>query len=1716
MGTEHVSANKSTVPPEKATGGPQTANSYIPQTPFAMLQRNLGNQAVQSFLKAGFLQAKLNISNPDDPDEQEADRIAGQVMQADESTLEPPLVSIQVKEGAVQAKLLHHTPLIEPQMPEAEEEKAPAENYGKIREAAADIESCVDSLKGRGQPLELSTRAFMESRFGYDFNQVRVHTDAQVAKSAETINAKAYTVGTDIVFGAGRYAPDTYEGRQLLAHELTHVAQQAGGLKPVIPEAPFSGNQNTHSPTITEIRLHRVPKDVGKKDRKDEKIPGFSLPVGVNYRIQGAIVIVRTAWIAEDESWNVMNPGKQYNKKIPELLRMFRQIGLLHWVTDQQIDKVAPRLGIEGLGHQAEIFGITLGLTAFQEFGPPPDSDIYWMSSGDGLMVVIGGKVIDANPEQLSGPGKASPELIARIMNEVEAFTGLKVLPEIRARISTAQITFDFQSKAAYVEKFSKESCENWFGKELWAAYLSKPHPETGDNLRGGKRYSETVTEDDRKWLEEWSKENLGEPKSISGEVVITKALIDALRKVDKHPLREQILALLTQEGASDGNKHLLTASLIESLMARAEAEEARGSLGLEPLDKGGEKPLFDEPVQGRIASPQLLYPGREALFYFHQESNRDAFKVPWIHTEWALLKQGEPQVLKYERIQYGELQGPAPFKYTFGEEGHFLVHVFVNHNFYWPAHFQEPVEVKSQTERLSEVEEPAYQGFGTVTTEDKLEGKYDFETSWSNELLGDKQYDEGVKVVGKLPPEFKSMTFEERLKFLEDEIKRVTELSEFYREREGPVASSIKEYSENYLTTLEALQNKLKEENSVGFRFFEVRGAFLGRQQGIGDKPLKLMAAARKDDATVTINIHDFTHLVEADTYHFSGTGPNFDVAAEHAFVTLCKSYPPGRLSMRLEQLDPDAVKPTGQFIHLELDTGTAWKDIKHTVWDPTVQIAVNLGAAVIMIFAPVSAPVVFPLLVAYNATHTVDNLAQLADKGTLRWDNVAAGVAMIGLDLLPYVGQVKKFATIAKTLRYVIDGVQIAGQMVIVTSDALQQLSKLRNEDISEIARLHAWVEETKKLNPSHPGLAEKEKELEQKIEETRRRSVQVFTDLAISGAIMLVTPVVFNHIQALTAKSDVGVLIKEGLFIHKKGVKPHYDPVRGLMVGDKSMVGSLELEELGQQYAAHMTRHHSELAATFETSPEKIRIKRDGHKVAVRRGKDGTVEITIPREMNIKEGIEAAKLKTGEKPKIPEPAAPKSGPQTPSSKEPGLKSNPAEPSIVNEQGTLQPHFEEYPDGLVHLELTRSEAYVSYRQSIDADPAREAAIYVDPDTGEHIVVQGNREFVGNEWFRESGMQRWWRLVEHYHPGSDKGARLASPEDFQAMMHPMIVSGDLTKPVSTRIRWRDPVSKIEFFTEIGYAPGVDPPYWIKYRDIEGNWQFKQFNDTPWNASSDYERFLLSEGIPLPSGGSSKTGPPHPASPPAPKAPEAKLPAFNRDQRSRIADIEAELVKFDMTWTDLGFKDKNDIARFFAGQPTADEGIRILERRLRSKLQSKAAHAEAQRPGDWNSRKSTAPSESDSSQSGPKTPEGQRLPRGTDSADSEYGGFWAGERGNSEWYSDIRALNEITGWKPVRFRRGFPDFRPWAKEQVFMKCTGIDDIDFPVADERMAKKLGYKNQTEYAEYRKVNRLTWHHVEGGQEMILVPRDLHENVPHQGGASEARAAGKTSSE
>ncbi|MBA7606225.1 hypothetical protein ES703_13373 [subsurface metagenome] len=82
------------------------------------------------------------------------------------------------------------------------------------------------ALKGGGQPLPPNQRTFYESRMGHDFSGVRIHAGTQAADTAQAVQAKAFTLGNNIVFNTGQYSPNNQEGNKLLAHELTHVVQQ--------------------------------------------------------------------------------------------------------------------------------------------------------------------------------------------------------------------------------------------------------------------------------------------------------------------------------------------------------------------------------------------------------------------------------------------------------------------------------------------------------------------------------------------------------------------------------------------------------------------------------------------------------------------------------------------------------------------------------------------------------------------------------------------------------------------------------------------------------------------------------------------------------------------------------------------------------------------------------------------------------------------------------------------------------------------------------------------------------------------------------------------------------------------------------------------------------------------------------------------------------------------------------------------------------------------------------------------------------------------------------------------------------------------------------------------------------------------------------------------------------------------------------------------------
>lgn len=187
------------------------------------LQRTAGNQTVQRLIKSRALQAKLRVGQPNDIYEQEADRVTEQVMRMSDRVIQRKCAKCDKDEKKI---LLA--------------KKSPEQISATQNENKPPLVHEVLSLPG--QPLDPGTRAFMEPRFGYDFSRVRVHTDSAAEQSARDLNANAYTVGHDIVFGAGQFTPGALRGRQLIAHELTHVIQQRSMVQPQIQK------QSIHNP----------------------------------------------------------------------------------------------------------------------------------------------------------------------------------------------------------------------------------------------------------------------------------------------------------------------------------------------------------------------------------------------------------------------------------------------------------------------------------------------------------------------------------------------------------------------------------------------------------------------------------------------------------------------------------------------------------------------------------------------------------------------------------------------------------------------------------------------------------------------------------------------------------------------------------------------------------------------------------------------------------------------------------------------------------------------------------------------------------------------------------------------------------------------------------------------------------------------------------------------------------------------------------------------------------------------------------------------------------------------------------------------------------------------------------------------------------------------------------------------------------------------------
>jgi hypothetical protein len=241
---------------ERRKFSPDSARSFQGELhPVARLQRMLGNRRLAQLIQARQLtregeiiglQRKLTVGAASDRYEQEAERVAREVMNV------PDAMAAASAQRAPSSAPVQNQTLQTRATEEKKAEPIPARSAGARHdtfEAGANVEAQVNLSKGRGSPLPHAVRAYMEPRFGVDFSHVRVHTGSDALQMNQAVGAQAFTHGSDIYFGAD-HSPTNLK---LTAHELTHVVQQTGGVPLQTKKRAEAGAPPGPDPSIQRI-----------------------------------------------------------------------------------------------------------------------------------------------------------------------------------------------------------------------------------------------------------------------------------------------------------------------------------------------------------------------------------------------------------------------------------------------------------------------------------------------------------------------------------------------------------------------------------------------------------------------------------------------------------------------------------------------------------------------------------------------------------------------------------------------------------------------------------------------------------------------------------------------------------------------------------------------------------------------------------------------------------------------------------------------------------------------------------------------------------------------------------------------------------------------------------------------------------------------------------------------------------------------------------------------------------------------------------------------------------------------------------------------------------------------------------------------------------------------------------------------------------------------
>lgn len=863
--------------------------------------------------------------------------------------------------------------------------------------------------------------------------------------------------------------------------------------------------------------------------------------------------------------------------RVRELLLHLRTEGLLWWITDEELEAAVAHITLPLPPADTARYPLDISLGVFHAVGLPPGRDVMFSVSPDGAL-----HVVMSLPEVDAARGTLVTLSAARrrqLIEAIERFTGLAMLPRHRARLLTSPVSDELGGHAVHLY-LRRAQCEKLFGGDAYAGWLERradrkasdasstkgdaaastnllPYGTAGADAEvpaaapppaspatSNAAQPSQLSDDERAWAERWLLEHVASPADRSSApaaspVVVDRPMLATVRAIEAHPDREHILQQLHRPRASlhSFNRQELERAIEDGVF---EAERAR-TVVVDRVTPQAEEPrepvrppLFDLPLPAVLQQRNGLVRSGELVRYVVEihwprditPAQRSELNVHPHHAtcDWVFERAEQPRQHFVTRgheltLQHALSLGPEESAAVW------TLHAFVRHSHFRPAHLTTQIEVKSEQRRLAELRAATFDELGQY---DHVELDHDFDTSAHNEVFGDEGYDKGLRFSGTAPATLQRRSPAERQHLLDRDLTHNERLLAYLR-KDGRYPDAIAA-TQHYVARLRDARASLAEDVADGWKPFEARGFYFGHDKRLPEGKLELLGAAKelrgaRGNRAFQVQLRDLSRRLSAEYYRFEGTGETFEQALELAFVELCKKYPPGRVSMLGEELGA-AGRPTGKTLGFELQTGTAWKDVKEVFFAPAVSLIVNIAASISMLMFPFCAPILMPALIAYNASQTVDHLVDEWTSGTLTPGKAAMHSGSMLLDILPYLHNARVLTT-SRLGFALFEGVNWGGQGLLMTLQARDLLAQLRDQDIAELALHHAELLELERTtHPSDPALATKRAELEARARKVSARSTQVLTQLIGDFLITTVPIQTVAHLRMAQARGAAAV--------------------------------------------------------------------------------------------------------------------------------------------------------------------------------------------------------------------------------------------------------------------------------------------------------------------------------------------------------------------------------------------------------------------------------------------------------------------------------------------------------------------------------------------------------------------------------------------------------------